>query len=782
MAFTSWSLSDEELENLDPWLKKNLGKAGEGSEWTIERQKDGSVQAMLIGKDGTARSRKTIPSTVAPKEPEKFKDPWAKQEEAPAAAPVEEAEEVVKPAAPVKGRRDFRRPASRQSTQSAPISSARFKPRAKPTAGPRYTPPEPTARREGPSHTPLEPKSRKEGPSYTPYPEQKARREGPSYTPYPEPKARREGPSYTPYPEQKARPVEEDLPPVIDPAEKRKKSRTATAAVAEDAEQHRKSMEEKWAKEDKESGHVSQWGTTADPPFTIPESSDELPSRWEAMGMKEDAVESKDTPPAWINEPGVGVSSPGLLRSTARSEAQRNAKGEGGMGGGQFWTNPKDGTTYFRPKTEEADLPAEVDLSGVDESKKRQTGYTVVKEAGVGEETKKRETTGFGLGSYLKAIGGGIKRAITGNDMPDYIRNPPQESVAMTLDMPKGMRRDRAEFKAQQAVLDHFINTYHPDDITIEKDADGATTRSFKGSIRNLGGSIAFWMDEGKGLVHLNYDPNAIEWTPETQKKKTDSKVKIESERFEGTPPEELETEEEQIEVDLEDPAIIDRLTNPLTPAPVDNPEPIELPFKTKTDERSDTKKVKDSPVASDMVIKTQEALGTDWKSPAGQIVITSAALEEEASTEPEPPYRLTIDPNVNIATVLDSQGMEVRQFAVGTGDTTGTRYGKKYFTPTGTAEVINKVPYEQVEGSYGPIWMGLDWKSYGLHGPHAAADIKATGTGFENQGFVSHGCIRFMEKDLMDLAEYLNVGSSVEVLPYRTRPLHRGPLRVGAK
>ena len=72
MAFTSWSLSDEELEDLDPWLKKILGNAGEGSEWTIERQKDGSVQAMLIGKDGTARSRKTLPSTVAPTEPEKF--------------------------------------------------------------------------------------------------------------------------------------------------------------------------------------------------------------------------------------------------------------------------------------------------------------------------------------------------------------------------------------------------------------------------------------------------------------------------------------------------------------------------------------------------------------------------------------------------------------------------------------------------------------------------------------------------------------------------------------
>ena len=711
MAFTSWSLSDEELEDLDPWLKKNLGKAGEGSEWTIERQKDGSVQAMLIGKDGTARSRKTLPSTVAPKEPEKFKDPWAKQEEAPAAAPVEEAEEVVKPTAPVKGRRDFRRPASRQSTQSAPISSARFEPRANPTAGPRYTPPKPTTRREGPSYTPPEPK---------------------------------------------ARPVEEDLPPVIDPAEKRKKSRTTyeegdTATRGKLAYTRKRGEPSdyeftqtpvrreggKWVDDPKDADTTEKstkesFAVTGTPKGYFTPKKEGKSFFGKVGGAVAGAAkgvagmfggEDEDAPPAWINDPGVGVSSPGLLHSTARSEAVRNAKGEGGMGGGQFWTNPKDGTTYFRRKTEEADLPAEIDMTDVPPARS------------------------------LEDYEGETEWVDPSGPKPDWVDSPPSGMY-----VGKGKRRDL------QVGVDKAMSNARSQYAEVVGEAQGRTSRR------------SMWIDPETNETYV------LLATPDTEKKKTDSKVKIESERFEGTPPEELETEKEQLEVDLDDPVIIDRLTNPLTPAPVDNPEPIELPFKTKTDERSDTKKVKDSPVASDMVIKTQEALGTDWKSPTGQIVITSAALEEEASTEPEPPYRLTIDPNVNIATVLDSQGMEVRQFAVGTGDTTGTRYGKKYFTPTGTAEVINKVPYEQVEGSYGPIWMGLDWKSYGLHGPHAAADIKATGTGFENQGFVSHGCIRFMEKDLMDLSEYLNVGSSVEVLPYKTRPLHRGPLRVGAK
>jgi len=224
----------------------------------------------------------------------------------------------------------------------------------------------------------------------------------------------------------------------------------------------------------------------------------------------------------------------------------------------------------------------------------------------------------------------------------------------------------------------------------------------------------------------------------------------------------------------------MDRLTNPRSSLPVDDPEPIGLPIKTKAkDEQTDTKIVKESPVLTDVVLRTQKALGTNWKSPVGQIIVTDESLKEVASKEPKPPFRLEIDPNDNIASILDLDGMIVDSFAVGTGDTTGVRYGKKYFTPTGTTQIINKVPYEQVEGSYGPMWLGLDWEHYGLHGPHKRDDIESSGESFENEGFVSHGCVRFMEKDLMKLSEYLKVGSSVEVLPYDTRPDARGPIRV---
>jgi lipoprotein-anchoring transpeptidase ErfK/SrfK len=71
-----------------------------------------------------------------------------------------------------------------------------------------------------------------------------------------------------------------------------------------------------------------------------------------------------------------------------------------------------------------------------------------------------------------------------------------------------------------------------------------------------------------------------------------------------------------------------------------------------------------------------------------------------------------------------------------------------------------------------------LTEKGYGLHGPHKQGD-KAEGGGFENEGFISHGCLRFTEDDILRVGEYLDVGSSVEILPYDTRPLHRGALRI---
>ena len=259
----------------------------------------------------------------------------------------------------------------------------------------------------------------------------------------------------------------------------------------------------------------------------------------------------------------------------------------------------------------------------------------------------------------------------------------------------------------------------------------------------------------------------------------------------------------------------IDRQTpfdGPL-PDPVKYPsaiidQPAELPMPVE-EESVDIKKVETSRTITDAVIRSQKAIGS-YESPPGEVVVTGDALEEAADPSPQAPYRLVIDPNHNTAEILDAIGTSIEQFQVGTGDTTGTRYGKKYFSPTGFFTVKDEVPMARGSG-YEPLWMGLTqafnldqftgapiasedqpdnvrhiWpgtgedagKGYGLHGPHKQAD-KAEGGGFENEGFISHGCLRFTEDDILRVGEYLDVGSSVEILPYDTRPLHRGALRI---
>lgn len=197
-----------------------------------------------------------------------------------------------------------------------------------------------------------------------------------------------------------------------------------------------------------------------------------------------------------------------------------------------------------------------------------------------------------------------------------------------------------------------------------------------------------------------------------------------------------------------------------------------------------DTEKVREagSGVLSDVVQRSQSALG-GYTSPPDTLVVTQESLEEAGDNTDNAPFKLIIDPNKNIAKILDADGDLMETFAVGTGDTTGTTYGgQKYFSPVGSHKIKNRQPYDKVEGGYGPLWLGLTEKSYGLHGPHKRGDQDKERGGFHNEGFISHGCIRFSEEDILKVGDYLEVGSSVEILPYDTRPGHTGPLRVPKK
>ena len=193
--------------------------------------------------------------------------------------------------------------------------------------------------------------------------------------------------------------------------------------------------------------------------------------------------------------------------------------------------------------------------------------------------------------------------------------------------------------------------------------------------------------------------------------------------------------------------------------------EPVELIVPKK--ESSDIKKTSSKKMKS-VIEDTQEEVG-DFESPVDSLIVTTKSLEK--AEKGNGTYSIIIDPNNNIAHLMGSSQDTLNTFNIGTGDITGTQYGKKYFTPTGEFEIENEVPYGPVEGSYGPVWMGLNAPKsasgggYGLHGPHKEVD-KAE-VGFKNEGFISHGCVRFWEKDLKEVSKYLDKGSKVIILPY---------------
>ena len=725
-SFTSSSLTDKELQDLDPWLQENLGDP-KGGFWIIERnEKTGKVEAVMMDENFTSKSRRTIPEDAIP-------------------APTEDdsmvADEPVEQASKPANR--FSRP---QRDFSLPKSVAEL--RSKSRGEPYTPPPTPSLDRIG-----QETAQGPEPPAYRPY----------KYAGATSPERPVRKPRFA---DPVAEEPEAELPQVVDPVAKKPRRKKTTAAassafdemdseIAAQGPDFQGTVLSEGKMTAKESADLRKKTSRTAPvveeeatPAAEPAKKKDRKNIFQraggmvagaARGIKDtfagsDATFSEKTyVPEWINDPDVGVSEPGSLASTSRTMAldrlrqNKNKKsGTATLGKVEYWTDPNDGTTFVREvDSDEDELPAEVDMT----------------------EAKNKT-------KYVDPSG----------PKPDWVDNPPAGSYVgrgKSKDLQMGI--DKAVMNARQSYAKVVGETEETEEGTVNRATLEGTRRS------------SLWIDPETGITHILLD------TPDTVKKKPKTEVKLEAERFEGESPEGIESEAEQIEIDLEDPEIMDRLTNPRSSLPVDDPEPVGLPLKTKArDEQTDTKIVKDSPVATEVVLRTQKALGTNWKSPKGQIIITDESLEEAASKEPNPPFRLVIDPNDNIANLLDADGMQVESFAVGTGDTTGVRYGKKYFTPTGTSQIINKVPYEQVEGSYGPMWMGLDWDHYGLHGPHKRDDIESSGEGFENEGFVSHGCMRFMEKDLIKLSEYLEVGSSVEVLPYDTRPNVRGPLRVG--
>jgi lipoprotein-anchoring transpeptidase ErfK/SrfK len=74
--------------------------------------------------------------------------------------------------------------------------------------------------------------------------------------------------------------------------------------------------------------------------------------------------------------------------------------------------------------------------------------------------------------------------------------------------------------------------------------------------------------------------------------------------------------------------------------------------------------------------------------------------------------------------------------------------------TPKGTFRIINKAV--NPGGPYGARWLGLNRKGYGIHGTNNPSSIGK---------YVSHGCIRMHNKDVVELAGIVPIGTPVKIV-----------------
>ncbi len=201
----------------------------------------------------------------------------------------------------------------------------------------------------------------------------------------------------------------------------------------------------------------------------------------------------------------------------------------------------------------------------------------------------------------------------------------------------------------------------------------------------------------------------------------------------------------------------LDMPINLSEPAPVEIPNPVAL--------------VPDD-ITDDMIARTEREVG-GLQQQDGVTTITENAFRAALAGPAATGNKVVIDPNINVAQVISTDGDVIAEYQIGTGDITGGRYGKKYFTPTGLGTIIDKQKRPVGPGEEGPYKLRLSLSFYDnrnpflLHGQYDPDDVIRQRDKFINKGFVSHGCVRFFNDDMNDLVKLVGKGSVIEILEY---------------
>ena len=142
---------------------------------------------------------------------------------------------------------------------------------------------------------------------------------------------------------------------------------------------------------------------------------------------------------------------------------------------------------------------------------------------------------------------------------------------------------------------------------------------------------------------------------------------------------------------------------------------------------------------------------------------------------------KLIIDPNINKA-YLKING-KIKSYDIATADINGDNHEHAYYTPVGLTKIIEK---KKVTNIFFPAFIRLNFlklpfvnlqdgkRPYFLHGPYGieAKMLEKNGR-FKNNGYLSKGCVRFKENDILELYENLNIGDIVKIIEYNDKDIN---------
>jgi lipoprotein-anchoring transpeptidase ErfK/SrfK len=105
--------------------------------------------------------------------------------------------------------------------------------------------------------------------------------------------------------------------------------------------------------------------------------------------------------------------------------------------------------------------------------------------------------------------------------------------------------------------------------------------------------------------------------------------------------------------------------------------------------------------------------------------------------------YSITISLSARQLRLFNGRSL-VRSYPIGVGKSSTP-------TPIGTFTIANKTP--NPGGPFGAMWLGLSVPHYGIHGTNNPSSIG---------GIVSHGCIRMYNRDVLEVARLVPIGTMV--------------------